>query len=88
MNSNGRIFPGGWPGGDAVKKRQDENIAAAAQQWADDMDRRAFDHARAVLAEGFIWHDVPVYPVVRLGVLTDEAFYPSRVCSGRERLGE
>lgn len=25
---------------------------------------------------------------IRLGVLTDEAFYPSRVCSGRERLGE
>lgn len=87
MNSNGRVFPGAWPGGDAVKRRQDENIAAAAQQWAHDMDRRAFDHARAVLAE-LAWSDAPAPRVVRLGVLTDEAFYPSRVCSGRERLGE
>lgn len=36
------------------------------------------------------WLDIviPVLPVVRLGVLTDEAFYPDRVRSGRERLGE
>ena len=90
MSSNGRIFPGAWPGGDKVEAvNEDERntgrghawpddippgwragIEATAKAWADDIDRRAFDHAWSAL-------------------LTQERLgNESRVRSGRERLGE
>ncbi|MCC6650638.1 MAG: hypothetical protein IT348_05775 [Candidatus Eisenbacteria bacterium] len=47
MNTNGRIFPGAWPGGDKTRP----GIIAAAKAWSDDVDRRAFEHALAWLRE-------------------------------------
>lgn len=57
----------------AAERRQRDGIAAAAQTWADDIDRRAFDHAWAT-----IYELVP----------PKTPWFPDRVRSGRERLGE